>query len=90
MTKLFTPNRHTGGGRYPDAFEIPGFRVALAIASLPGMTIELCRELLRQDTRSDLAHAMIDRSGRTVWMALFTLRFSSGPVGFYRARSSAT
>ena len=24
---------------YPDAFEIPGFRVALAIASLPGMTI---------------------------------------------------
>jgi len=26
--------------------DIPGFRVALAIASLPGMTDELCRELL--------------------------------------------
>jgi len=33
---------HTGGRRYPDAFEIPGFWVALAIASLPGMTIDLC------------------------------------------------
>jgi len=29
----------TGSGRYPDAFEIPGFRDALATASLPGMTI---------------------------------------------------
>src|SRR5215813_14587739 len=27
--------------RYPEVFEIPGFRVALAIASLPGMTPEL-------------------------------------------------
>jgi hypothetical protein len=32
--------RHTGGRRYPNAFEIPGFHVALA-ASLPGMTIKL-------------------------------------------------
>ena len=48
--KLITPSRHTGGSRYPDAFEIPGFRVALAIASLPGMTIELCCEFLSQDT----------------------------------------
>ena len=50
MNKLITPSRHTGGSRYPDAFEIPGFRVALAIASLPGMTIELCCEFLSQDT----------------------------------------
>jgi hypothetical protein len=50
MTKLLTPNRHTGGSRYPDAFEIPGFRVALAIASLPGMTIELFREFLSHHT----------------------------------------
>ena len=39
--KLITPSRHTGpsialrinSSRYPDAFEIPGFRVALAIAA---------------------------------------------------------
>jgi hypothetical protein len=30
---------------HPEAFDFPGFRVALATASLPGMTIELCREL---------------------------------------------
>jgi hypothetical protein len=56
MTKLFTPNRHTGGGRYPDAFEIPGFRVALrrpVIRGLPGMTIELCREFLSHHTRHE-------------------------------------
>jgi hypothetical protein len=33
-----------------EVFENPGFRVALAIASLPGMTIELCCELLFHDT----------------------------------------
>ena len=37
--------RHTGEGRYLEGFEVPGFRVALAIASLPGMTFELCCEL---------------------------------------------
>ena len=31
--------------------DFSGFRVALAIASLPGMTDELCSELLGQDTR---------------------------------------
>ena len=31
--------------------EIRGFRVALAIANLPGMTFDPCRELLNQDTR---------------------------------------
>ena len=35
---------------HPEAFDYPGFRVALAIASLPGMTIELCNELLRHHT----------------------------------------
>jgi hypothetical protein len=40
MNKLSVFDRHTGEGRYPDPFEIPGFRVTLAIASLPGMTIE--------------------------------------------------
>jgi len=52
MNKLITPTRRTGGNRYPDAFEIPGFRVALAIASLPGMTIELCWEFLSQQSRA--------------------------------------
>mgnify|MGYP003577747514 CR=1 FL=1 len=48
---LITPNRHTGAGRYPNAFEIHGFRVALAIASLPGMTIQLYREFPSHHTR---------------------------------------
>jgi len=34
--------RHTGEAGIQKSFEIPGFRVALAIASLPGMTFELC------------------------------------------------
>ncbi len=39
-------------------FEIPGFRVALAIASLPGMTSELCCKFLNQDTSSQLRGAV--------------------------------
>jgi hypothetical protein len=39
--------RHAGENRHLEFIEIPGFRVALAIASLPGMTIEVCHELLR-------------------------------------------
>jgi hypothetical protein len=31
--------------RHPEVFETPGFRVALAIASLPGMTVKFCGEL---------------------------------------------
>jgi len=42
--------RHAGENRHPEGIEIPGFRVALAIASLPGMTIDLCNELRSQDT----------------------------------------
>ena len=33
--------RHTRESAYPEVFEIPGFRVALATASLPGMTPQL-------------------------------------------------
>ena len=43
--QIYVVSRHTGEGRYPEGFEIPGFRVALAIASLPGMTISFCRKL---------------------------------------------
>jgi len=32
------PDRHTRESGYPEVFDFPGFRVALAIASLPGMT----------------------------------------------------
>ena len=35
LNKLFTLIRHTGGRRYPDGFEIPGFRVALASPACP-------------------------------------------------------
>jgi len=36
---------HSRESGNPEVFEIPGFRVALAITSLPGMTIELRHEL---------------------------------------------
>ena len=53
LNKLFTLILHTGGRRYPDGFEIPGFRVAPRPSpGLPGMTIELYCEFLSQDTRS--------------------------------------
>jgi hypothetical protein len=39
------PGRHARESGHPEVFEIPGFRVALAIASLPGMTLELGSEL---------------------------------------------
>jgi hypothetical protein len=35
------PHRHTRESGYPEVFDFPGFRVALAIASLPGMTPKL-------------------------------------------------
>jgi len=41
----YTRLRRTGESRYPDVLEFPGFRVALAIASLPGMTMHFCCEL---------------------------------------------
>ncbi len=42
---------HTGESRYPEVFEIPGFRLALAIASLAGMTPELFSEFRSRHTR---------------------------------------
>jgi hypothetical protein len=51
FTKSGVRIRHSRGSGNPEAFDFPGFRVALAIASLPGMTIKLCNELLRHDTR---------------------------------------
>jgi hypothetical protein len=45
--------RHAGANRHPEVFENPGFRVALAIASLPGMTIELCCKLLKRPAENE-------------------------------------
>jgi len=42
--------RHAGENRRAEGFENPGFRDALAIASLPEMTIRFCLELLGQGT----------------------------------------
>jgi hypothetical protein len=36
---------------HPEVFEIPGFRVALAIASLPGMTLKLFNGFRKHHTR---------------------------------------
>jgi hypothetical protein len=33
--------RHARESGHPEGFEIPGFRLALAVASLAGMTVEL-------------------------------------------------
>jgi hypothetical protein len=43
MKKTKPLTRHCRESGNPDFFEFPGFRVALAIASLPGMVIELYR-----------------------------------------------
>ena len=42
--------RHSRGRGNPEVLRSPGFRVALAIASLPGMTFELCCEFQFHDT----------------------------------------
>src|SRR5919106_4736024 len=42
---LRSPTCHTREGGYPEYLDFPGFRVALAIASLPGMTQILFNEL---------------------------------------------
>ena len=39
--------RHARESGHPEFFDIPGFRVALAIASSPGVTIERCNEPLK-------------------------------------------
>jgi hypothetical protein len=44
-TKVFYS--HAGENRRPEIFDHPGLRVALAIASLPGMTNKFCSELLK-------------------------------------------
>jgi hypothetical protein len=43
--------RHCRESGNPDFFEFRGFRVALPIASLPGMTVKFSCELLGQDAR---------------------------------------
>jgi hypothetical protein len=46
------PYRHTRQSGYPEVFDLSAFRVALAIASLPGMTRGLFDGLQLQDTSS--------------------------------------
>src|SRR5262245_18425295 len=43
--------------KHPEVFEIPGFRVALAIASLPGMTLKIIQRI--SDTLHQRCHARI-------------------------------
>jgi hypothetical protein len=37
-------------GGYPEVFDFPGFRAALAIASSPGMTVELLNRFQKHRT----------------------------------------
>jgi len=43
--KSFGLYRRAGETRHPEVFKIPEFRVALAAASLPGMTLELFKPI---------------------------------------------
>ena len=45
---------HSRGSGNPELSEIPGFRVSLAIASSPGMTVDLCNEFQRHHTSGDM------------------------------------
>src|ERR687895_2999489 len=51
FSKSLGSRRHARGSGHPEVFEIPGFRLALAIASLAGMTFELLNELKKHHTR---------------------------------------
>ena len=45
LSKLARLRRHSRESGNPEVFEIPGFRLALAIASMAGMTLEIFNEL---------------------------------------------
>src|SRR5262247_4722289 len=45
-------HRHTRESGYPEVFEFPGFRVALAIASLPGMTPKILNRFREHHARA--------------------------------------
>ena len=51
LNKLFTLIRHTGGRRYPDAFEIPGFRVAPAFAGVARNDDRIILRISDQDAK---------------------------------------
>jgi hypothetical protein len=44
-------HRHTRESGYPEVFDFPGFRVELAMASLPGMTPKLFNGFRKHHTR---------------------------------------
>jgi hypothetical protein len=46
------PISHARESAHPEVFENPGFRVALAIASLPGMTLKLFNGFRKHHTRT--------------------------------------
>jgi len=53
-------HRHTRESGYPEVFDFPGFRVTLAIASLPGMTPRIIQRT------SETPHEIIDNDRGTV------------------------
>jgi hypothetical protein len=55
--------RHCRESGNPDCVEFPGFRLALAIASLAGMTPELCSALLGHDTRLAVTDKRVEEAG---------------------------
>lgn len=50
QSKFGAPRRHTRESGHPEVFDFPGFRVALVIASLPRMTVELFNGFWKHDT----------------------------------------
>jgi hypothetical protein len=55
MNKSERLQRHSRISGNPDTSELLGFRVALAIASLPGMTVQLRNKLLKHHTQNPAA-----------------------------------
>ena len=68
--------RHTGESRYPEVFQIPGFRLALprTMIRLAGMTPELFSELQSQHTSSAdklcLRVAQKDSEAKHAWTVI--------------------
>ena len=77
-SSVLEPKSFTKSGlRIQLVFDFPGFRVALGIASLPGMTIKLCNELLRHDTSG----ARTNRGAKKFFnFRLFAVRVPAGSM----------
>ena len=89
LNRSLDSRRHTRGSGHPDVFAIPGFRLALAIASLAGMTFDLLNELGDGDTTPDI-YWQTRINGRALGIESRSLAFNAqGPNEDYRRAPDA-